>query len=70
MKLPVLFKEKMQRLLGDEYEAYLESYNNPKYQGIRINTMKVSDEEWKQINPFTELVRIIIQLLELFSFVF
>lgn len=55
MKLPVLFKEKMQRLLGDEYEDYLESYNNPKYQGIRINTMKVSDEEWKQINPFTEL---------------
>lgn len=55
MKLPELFKEKMQRLLGDEYEAYLASYNNPKYQGIRINTMKVSLEHWSKINPFSDL---------------
>ena len=55
MKLPVAFEEKMKRLLKDEYEAYLASYQLPKYQGIRINTLKISLEKWQQINPFKTL---------------
>ena len=55
MELPVLFKDKMKKLLGDEYEAYLESYTKPKYQGIRVNTLKVKEEDWKQLNPFMNL---------------
>ena len=55
MKLPVAFEEKMKRLLKDEYDAYLASYNLPKYQGLRVNTLKLSLEEWEKINPFTSL---------------
>lgn len=55
MELPVLFKEKMKKLLGDEYEAYLESYTKPKYQGIRVNTLKVDYEAWQTQNPFSDL---------------
>lgn len=55
MKLPVAFEEKMKRLLKDEYEAYLASYKLPKYQGLRVNTLKLSLEEWEKINPFTSL---------------
>lgn len=53
MKLPAAFEEKMKKLLGDEYENYLASYEQPKYQGIRINTLKLSKKEWEDINPFT-----------------
>ena len=55
MKLPVAFEEKMKRLLKDEYEAYLASYQLPKYQGIRINTLKVSLDKWQQMSPFKTL---------------
>lgn len=55
MELPVLFKEKMKKLLGNEYEAYLESYNNPKYQGIRVNTLKVDRAKWEEVCPFMAL---------------
>lgn len=55
MKLPAAFEEKMKKLLKDEYDAYLASYNLPKYQGLRVNTLKLSLEEWDKINPFTSL---------------
>lgn len=55
MKLPVAFEEKMKSLLKEEYPDYLASYNLPKYQGLRINTMKISLEEWQKINPFKTL---------------
>lgn len=55
MKLPVAFEEKMKKLLKDEYPAYLASYDLPKYQGLRVNTLKLSLEEWDKINPFQTL---------------
>ncbi|MBE6022258.1 MAG: NOL1/NOP2/sun family putative RNA methylase [Cellulosilyticum sp.] len=55
MKLPVAFEEKMKRLLNEEYEAYLASYDLPKYQGLRVNTLKLGLDEWDKINPFTSL---------------
>ncbi|MEG0086587.1 MAG: RNA methyltransferase, partial [Niameybacter sp.] len=56
MELPVKFKEKIQGLLQEEYEAYLESYDFPEYHGIRINTLKISKEEWEQLVPFEGLM--------------
>lgn len=55
MKLPVAFEEKMKKLLQDEYPQYLASYDLPKYQGLRINTLKINLEKWAEMNPFTTL---------------
>lgn len=55
MKLPTAFEEKMKKLLKDEYPAYLASYDLPKYQGLRVNTLKLSLNEWQTINPFQTL---------------
>ncbi|OOO00727.1 MAG: RNA methyltransferase [Epulopiscium sp. Nele67-Bin004] len=55
MKLPQQFEDKMKILLGDEFDDYIKSYDNPKYQGIRINTSKISMDEWEKINPFSNL---------------
>lgn len=39
-KLPECFLEKMERLLGEEYGAFLQSYENERVQGLRFNTLK------------------------------
>ena len=36
----------MKALLGDEYPAYLASFERPCFQGIRVNTTKLSPEEF------------------------
>lgn len=53
MKLPKEFLEKMNKLLGDEeYEKFCESFSRPRNFGLRINTLKVSVEEFLKISPF------------------
>ncbi len=52
MELPKLFEENMIALLGDEYETYKSCLDEPMYHGIRINTMKISVEDFLKINPF------------------
>lgn len=51
-RLPEDFLERMKALLGDEYQAYLDSFENPCHNGLRINTLKISREEWERIAPF------------------
>lgn len=53
MDLPVSFEEKMRRLLGDAFEQYKMHIDDPAYHGIRVNTMKISVEEFLKIQPFT-----------------
>ncbi|MGL6174025.1 MAG: RsmF rRNA methyltransferase first C-terminal domain-containing protein [Cellulosilyticaceae bacterium] len=55
MKLPVAFEKKMKEFLKDEYNAYLKSYELPKYQGFRVNTLKTTMDEWEEINPFQNI---------------
>ena len=43
--LPRPFLERMERLLADEYPAFLASYDEPRTQGLRANTLKVSGDE-------------------------
>lgn len=43
MELPVEFSDRMKRLIGDEYEDFLRSYDTKINQGIRINTLKCDD---------------------------
>lgn len=50
--LPEKFEEKMKHLLGDEFEAYINCYDEPRYYGLRVNTQKISVEEFEKICPF------------------
>lgn len=52
MKLPAIFEKKMQELLGDEYGDFLKSYDKKRLYGLRVNTLKISCEEFEKIAPF------------------
>lgn len=52
MRLPEEFAGKMQRILKDEYKDYLSCYEEPRYYGLRVNTSKISTEEFERICPF------------------
>lgn len=53
MNLPKLFEDRMKNLLGDEYEEYLQCYSKPHFGGLRVNTLKLSLEEFEKICPFS-----------------
>lgn len=46
IKLPEKFTETMQTLLGDEYDAFIESYNRPVHSGVRVNTLKLAPQDY------------------------
>ncbi len=52
MNLPESYLQKMQDLLKDEYEDYLAAMQRPHVNSIRINTNKISAEEFMKISPF------------------
>lgn len=52
MRLPEEYENKMKWLLGDEYEAYISSLSRPMYSSLRINTLKISVEDFLRISPF------------------
>lgn len=52
MNIPVEFKERMKKLLGAEYDEYIESYEKNRAQGIRVNTLKIDIEDFTKICPF------------------
>lgn len=49
MNLPIEYTEKMKKLLGDEYDAYIESFNEERLYGLRANTLKIMPEELEKI---------------------
>lgn len=50
--LPIDFTEKMKGILGAEYGAFLKSYEEPRNFGLRVNTAKISPEEFQRLAPF------------------
>jgi len=53
MKLPEEFLNKMNALLGaEEYRDFLSSFDMPRHYGLRVNTLKISIEEFRRISPF------------------
>ena len=46
------FLERMQKMLGNEYEDFIKSYEAPRTYGLRVNTAKISCEEFEKIVPF------------------
>lgn len=51
-QLPKAFLNRMEDMLQDEYTAFIKSYENPRHFGLRVNTLKISVEEFLKINPF------------------
>lgn len=52
MKLPELFEEKMKVLLQDDYAEYLQCFEEPRHYGLRVNTGKISVEDFLKIAPW------------------
>ncbi|MBQ0064526.1 MAG: RsmB/NOP family class I SAM-dependent RNA methyltransferase [Firmicutes bacterium] len=52
MELLENYKQDMKEYLKDEYEAYIESFEHDSYAGLRVNTNKISVEEFLEIFPF------------------
>lgn len=52
MQLPEKFKAQMKELLMEEYEDYIQSFEHERYYGLRVNTLKISVEDFLKISPF------------------
>ena len=53
MNLPIEFVNRMKLLLGDEYSQYENSFANPPIKAFRVNTDKISLEDFSKINRFS-----------------
>ena len=51
-QLPSTFLDRMKDMLKEEYPAFLSSYNSPRKFGLRVNTLKLSAQEFAKIAPF------------------
>ncbi len=49
--LPENFKLKMKELLGDELDSFIDCYKDRHNAGIRVNTLKLTPERFKEIAP-------------------
>lgn len=52
LKLPEGYLAQMKELLKDEYDAYLNSFEEKRVYGLRVNTLKISVKDFLKINPF------------------
>ena len=51
MKLPKKFLENMKLILKDDFEEFLETYDKDSFSGLRVNTLKISVEDFVKIFP-------------------
>lgn len=52
MKLPESFEMRMREMLGEEFEQYQTSLQQPLHHGLRVNTSKISVEDFLKLSPF------------------
>jgi len=52
MKLPEAFIERMKKMLGTEFDDFMASYSQPRHYGLRVNTLKISVEDFIKISPY------------------
>ena len=45
MELPLIFRQRMERLLGSDFPAFLAAYDAPLRRGVRVNTGKLTANE-------------------------
>ncbi|MED3563649.1 RsmF rRNA methyltransferase first C-terminal domain-containing protein [Bacillus xiapuensis] len=53
MQLPSEFIRKFTDLLEEESKDFFHTYEESKMSGLRLNPLKISEEEWAQQSPFT-----------------
>ncbi|XJZ25859.1 RsmF rRNA methyltransferase first C-terminal domain-containing protein [Bacillota bacterium Lsc_1132] len=53
MELPKDFVLKFDRLLENEADDFFQTYYDTKKSGLRINPLKITEQEWLEISPFT-----------------
>lgn len=51
-QLPIEFENRMRTLLGDEFDDFIRSFDEPPVRAFRVNTDKISLEKFEKINPF------------------
>lgn len=49
MQLPIDFEKRMQSMLGDEYDRFIDTYNEERAYGIRFNPLKISRENFENL---------------------
>lgn len=54
MELPARFVDKMKDLLGVEFHAFMASYESPRAFGLRINPLKLTIAEWRELSFLRE----------------
>ena len=52
IQLPKNYIQQMKELLKEDFEAYMQSFEQERYYGLRINTNKISVEDFLKISPF------------------
>lgn len=52
MNLPDKYLQEMKDLLKDDFDSYLNSFDNEPVSSIRINNHKISNEDFMKISPF------------------
>ena len=52
MVLPEGFLERMREMLGEEFPDFLKSYEQGRQYGLRVNTLKITPEEFEARAPF------------------
>jgi len=52
MNLPEQYLTTMKDMLGNEFDEYLESFNDNRLYGLRVNTLKISATDFLKISPF------------------
>jgi len=52
MNIPESFAARMKDLLGEEYNDFLASYDDARLYGLRVNTSKITCEEFEKICPY------------------
>ncbi|MGN0814631.1 MAG: RsmB/NOP family class I SAM-dependent RNA methyltransferase [Candidatus Coproplasma sp.] len=52
INLPEQFTVRMRALLGSEADEFFASYAYPAQKGIRVNTLKISPQEFAKLSPF------------------
>lgn len=52
LNLPKEYQDKVKQLLEEEYEQYTQCLKEVPKKGLRVNTLKISPEEFEKISPF------------------